>query len=147
LIEVTDVHVRVTQELLSLERVAGLVSRSSAGAVVSFQGTTRDVDQLEYEAYVEMAEERMRAIVSEAVESHGLEAAAAEHRIGTVPRGLSSVIVAVAAAHRDEAFVGAREIIDRIKAEAPIWKKEIEGTSERWVEGKEPGRRDETPKR
>jgi MoaE-MoaD fusion protein len=142
-----DVHVLVTEELLSLERVAGLVSRDSAGAVVTFQGTTRDVERLEYEAYREMAEERMRAIVIEALESHGLEAAAAEHRIGTVPRGLSSVIVAVAAAHREEAFAGAREIIDRIKAEAPIWKKEIEGASERWVEGTPAGLRDESHKR
>ena len=99
----------------------------SAGAIVTFQGTTRDVERLEYEAYREMAEERIRAIVTDAVERHGLEAAAAEHRIGTVPRGLSSVIVAVSAAHREEAFAAAREIIDRIKSEAPIWKKEVEG--------------------
>jgi molybdopterin synthase catalytic subunit len=142
-----DVHVRVTEELLSLEGITGLVSRPSAGAVVTFQGTTRDVERLEYEAYQEMAEERMRAIVTEAVESHGLEAAAAEHRIGTVQRGLSSVIIAVSAAHREEAFAGAREIIDRIKAEAPIWKKEIEGSSERWVAGTEAGRPDESRRR
>jgi MoaE-MoaD fusion protein len=130
-----NVHVRVTEEPLSLEQVAGLVGRSSAGAIVTFQGTTRDVERLEYEAYREMAEERIGAIVADAVERHGLEAAAAEHRVGTVQRGLSSVIVAVSAAHRDEAFTGAREIIDRIKTEAPIWKKEVEGAQERWVEG------------
>ena len=45
------------------------------------------------------------------------------------------MIVAVAAAHREEAFAAAREIIDRIKSEAPIWKKEVEGEQERWVEG------------
>ena len=130
-----DVHVRVTEEPLSLEHLAGLVGRDSAGAIVTFQGTTRDVDLLEYEAYREMAEERIRAIVTDAVERHGLEAAAAEHRIGTVPRGMSSVIVAVSSAHRNEAFAAAREIIDRIKAETPIWKKEVEGAEERWVEG------------
>jgi MoaE-MoaD fusion protein len=143
----TGVHVRVTEEPLSLEHLAGLVGHPSAGAVVTFQGTTRDVERLEYEAYREMAEERIGGIVSETIERHQLEAAAAEHRIGTVPRGLSSVIVAVSAAHRAEAFAAAREIIDRIKAEAPIWKKEVEGTSERWVEGKPAGRRDETRKR
>jgi molybdopterin synthase catalytic subunit len=133
-----DVHVRVTEEPLSLERLAGLVGRDSAGAIVTFQGTTRDVERLEYEAYREMAEERIRAIVAEAIERHELEAAAAEHRIGAVQRGLSSVIVAVSAAHREEAFAGAREIIDRIKSEAPIWKKEVEGPDERWVEGSQP---------
>jgi MoaE-MoaD fusion protein len=141
------VHVRITEEPLSLERLAGLVARDSAGAIVTFQGTTRDVDRLEYEAYAEMAEEQIRAIVAEAIERHHLQAAAAEHRIATVQRGLSSVIVAVSAAHREEAFAGAREIIDRIKAEAPIWKKEIEGTSERWVEGTQAGRHDEMPRR
>ena len=135
-----DVHVRVTDEPLSLARLAGLVGRESAGAIVTFQGTTRDVERLEYETYREMAEERIHAIVADAAERHELEAAAAEHRIGTVPRGMSSVIVAVAAAHRDEAFAAAREIIDRIKAEAPIWKKEVEGGRERWVEGTQAGR-------
>jgi molybdopterin converting factor subunit 1 len=130
-----DIHVRVTEEPLSLEQVAGRVGRHAAGAIVTFQGTTRDVDRLEYEAYREMAEERMREIVADAVERHGLAAVAAEHRVGTVARGLSSVIVAVSAAHREEAFAGAREIIDRLKAEAPIWKKEVEDGSERWVEG------------
>jgi molybdopterin synthase catalytic subunit len=136
--EEPNIYVRVTAEPLSLERVAGLAGRHAAGAIVTFQGTTRDVERLEYEAYVEMAEERMRAIAQDAIERHGLEAVAAHHRIGTVSLGLSSVIVAVSAAHRSEAFAGAREVIDRIKSEAPIWKKEVEGSEERWVEGKRP---------
>jgi molybdopterin synthase catalytic subunit len=135
---VTAHHVRVTEEPLLVEPLAAMVGAPGAGAVVTFQGTTRDVDRLEYEAYREMAEERMARIVAEAVERHGLEGAAAEHRIGTVPLGESSVLVAASAAHRGEAFEGAREIIDRIKAEAPIWKKEVEGTGERWVDGRPP---------
>ena len=66
--------------------------------------------------------------------------AAVEHRIGDVPLSEPSVIVAVSAPHRGEAFAGAREIIDRVKAEAPIWKKEIEGDDERWVRGTSPPR-------
>jgi molybdopterin synthase catalytic subunit len=128
-------HVRVTDEPLAVERLTSLVGHPRAGAIVSFQGTTRDVERLEYEAYREMAEQRMAAIVEDAVERHGLRAAAAEHRVGGVPLGESSVIVAVSAAHREEAFTGAREIIDRIKAEAPIWKKEVEGGDARWAEG------------
>ena len=110
-----------------------------AGAVVTFQGVTRDVERLEYEAYAEMAEPRIEAILREAIERHGLCAAAAEHRVGTVPLSEPSVLVAVSAPHRGEAFAAAREVIDRIKAEAPIWKKEIEGGEERWVEGTAPG--------
>src|SRR5919107_1986506 len=130
--------VRVSAEPLSLDRLAARVRDPRAGAVVTFSGVTREVDRLEYEAYAEMAEERMRAIASEAVESHGLCAAAVEHRVGEVPLSEPSVIVAASAPHRGEAFAGAREIIDRVKAEAPIWKKEIEGDDGRWVEGTAP---------
>jgi molybdopterin synthase catalytic subunit len=138
-----DIHAAVTDEPLSVERVSGLVGRPGAGAIVIFQGTTRDVARLQYEAYREMAEERIAVILRGCVERYGLEAAAAEHRIGLVPLGVSSVIVAVSAAHRGEAFAGARDAIDRIKAEAPIWKREVEGADPaadggRWVEGTVP---------
>ena len=130
----------MTDEPLSLGAAGARWSaRPARGRDRTFQGTTRDVDRLEYEAYREMAEERIAAIVAEAVERHGLEAAAAEHRVGAVPLGEASVAVAASAAHRGEAFAGAREIIDRIKAEAPIWKKEVEGGEERWVEGTRAG--------
>jgi len=129
---------RVTSEPLSLDSLTERVRAPRAGAVVTFQGVTRDVEKLEYEAYVEMAEQKMAAIVAEAVERHGLCAAAAEHRIGDVPLSEPSVTVAVSAPHRGEAFAGAREIIDKLKAEAPIWKKEIEGGEGRWVEGTRP---------
>ena len=128
-------HARVTEEPLEVARLAEAVGRPGAGAVVVFCGTTREVEKLEYEAYAEMASERIAAILDQCVAKHGLEAAAAEHRVGTVPLGEPSVLVAVSAAHRGEAFVGAREAIDRIKAEAPIWKREVEGEAERWVEG------------
>jgi molybdopterin converting factor subunit 1 len=137
--ETALVHARVTGEPLSLDAVTARVRDPRAGAVVTFQGVTRDVDLLEYEAYAEMAEERIAAIVAEAVATHGLCAAAAEHRVGEVPLSDPSVIVAVSSAHRGEAFAGAREIIDRVKAEAPIWKKEVEGGEGRWVEGTRPG--------
>ena len=133
-----DVHARVVDGPLSVATLTESVSRPGAGAIVSFQGTTRDVDRLDYEAYREMAEERIAEILRDCVERHGLEAAAAEHRVGAVPLGEASVAIAVSAAHRGEAFAGAREAIDRIKAEAPIWKKEVEGIDERWVKGSDP---------
>jgi molybdopterin synthase catalytic subunit/molybdopterin converting factor small subunit len=130
--------VRVSAEPLSLDGLAARVRDPRAGAVVTFSGVTREVERLEYEAYAEMAEERLAAIATEAVERHGLCAAAVEHRVGEVPLSEPSVLVAVSAPHRGEAFAGAREIIDRVKAEAPIWKKEIEGAGGRWVEGATP---------
>jgi MoaE-MoaD fusion protein len=136
--EAALVHARVTADPLSLDGLAARVRDPRAGAVVSFQGVTREVERLEYEAYVEMAERKIAAIVEQAVGRHGLCAAAAEHRVGDVPLSEPSVAVAVSAPHRGEAFEGAREIIDRVKAEAPIWKKEVEGGEERWVEGTRP---------
>jgi MoaE-MoaD fusion protein len=131
-------HVRVTAEPLGLDALVARVRDPRAGAVVTFEGVTRDVPRLEYEAYAEMAEPRMRAIVEDAIAAHGLCAAAVEHRIGTVPLSEPSVAVAVSAPHRGEGFAGAREIIDRLKAEAPIWKKEITEGGESWVEGTTP---------
>jgi molybdopterin synthase catalytic subunit len=129
-------HVAVTEEPLSAERLSAWVGDPGAGAIVTFQGVTREVASLDYEAYREMAEERIASILAEAAGRHGLLAAAAEHRVGRVPRGEPGVVVAVAAGHRDEAFDGAREAIDRIKAEAPIWKRELDDAGEgAWVEG------------
>jgi len=127
-------HVRVTDEPLSLDPLLARVRDPTAGAVVSFLGVTREVTQLEYEAYAEMAEREMAGIVQTAIERHGLSAAAAEHRVGTVALSEPSVVVVASAPHRNEAFAGAREIIDEIKARAPIWKKE-EGE---WVQGVTP---------
>jgi molybdenum cofactor biosynthesis protein MoaC/molybdopterin converting factor subunit 1 len=132
-------HVRVTGDRLSIEDLSRTVGRPGAGAVVVFCGTTRDVDRLEYEAYPEMAAERIGAILDSCAAAHGLEAIAAEHRVGAVALGEPSVIVAASAAHREEAFAGAHQAIDRIKAEAPIWKREVSGDPggerRRWVEG------------
>jgi molybdopterin converting factor subunit 1 len=129
---------RVTGEPLDPAAIGERVRDPRAGAVVTFQGVTREVERLEYEAYAEMAEPRIESILREAVERHGLCSAAAEHRVGAVGLSEPSVVVAVSAPHREEAFAGAREAIDRIKAEAPIWKKEVEGGDERWVEGTAP---------
>ena len=132
--------VRVTGETLDLAALAGAVRDRAAGAVVLFEGVTREVRELDYEAYVEMAEERLRAIGEEVAAEHGLSAVALEHRTGTVPLGEPSVIVAASAPHRGEAFAGARALIDRVKAEAPIWKVEVGPAGERRrVEGTLPG--------
>lgn len=128
------VHVRITGEPLATQPLIERVRDPRAGAVVTFQGVTREVAELRYEAYAEMAKREIAEIVAAAIEHHGLCAAAVEHRVGTVPLSDPSVVVAASAPHRDAAFAGAREIIDEIKARVPIWKKE-EG---QWVEGTTP---------
>jgi molybdopterin converting factor subunit 1 len=129
-------HARVTEEPLSADALSRWVADPAAGAIVTFQGVTREVASLDYEAYRTMAEERIAAILDDCARRHGLLAAAAEHRVGRVALGEPGVIVAVAAGHREEAFAGAREAIDRIKAEAPIWKRELDAAGAGgWVEG------------
>jgi MoaE-MoaD fusion protein len=128
------VHVRITEEPLRLDPLLDRVRDPRAGAVLSFLGVTREVDELEYEAYTEMAGAKLAEIVSAAAQRHGLCAAAVEHRIGTVPLSEPSVAIAVSAPHRAEAFAGCREIIDGLKLQAPIWKKE----GGEWVDGVSP---------
>ena len=127
-------HVAVREGALSVDALIERVRDPRAGAVVTFMGVTRDVAHLDYEAYAEMAEPSMRRIAEAAIERHGLCAAAVEHRVGRVLLGEPSVVVAASAPHRGEAFAGAREIIDEVKAQAPFWKRE-EGE---WVEGSTP---------
>ena len=131
-------YVVVTGAPLALEALTSRVRDPRAGAVVTFLGVTRDVDRIEYEAYIDMAREKIHEIAAAAITRHGLCAAAAAHRIGDVPITEPSVAIAVSAPHREEAFAGAREIIDRIKAEAPIWKREVSGEGAEWVEGTPP---------
>ena len=131
-------HARVLEQALSPDSLSRSVATDHTGAIVTFQGTTRDVESLDYEAYAPMAEARIRAILEDALERHDIERIAAEHRIGSVALGEPSVVVAVAAAHREGAFAAAREAIDRIKAEAPIWKREVEGDRTEWVTGTPP---------
>ncbi|MGO9886254.1 MAG: molybdenum cofactor biosynthesis protein MoaE, partial [Solirubrobacteraceae bacterium] len=78
-------RVRVTDQPLALDPLLEHVRDPRAGAVVTFQGVTRDVSELDYEAYVEMAQRKIEEIVLAAVQRHGLCAAAAEHRVGVVP--------------------------------------------------------------
>lgn len=82
-----------------------------------------------------MAHELLERISGEALEAHQLLRVAVEHRVGEVALGEPSVLVAVSAAHRAEAFEGARTIIDRLKTEAPIWKRE-DGGGGHWPAGR-----------
>lgn len=132
-------HVAIRDSPLDPAAVTARVTDPRAGAVITFCGVTREVPSLDYEAYGEMAEAKIREIAAAAQRSHGLTAVAVEHRTGTVALSEPSVVVAVSAGHRPEAFDGAREIIDELKAHAPIWKREERGGAYVEVEGTLPG--------
>jgi molybdopterin synthase catalytic subunit/molybdopterin converting factor small subunit len=126
----------VVDETIDVEAVRRSVADPATGATVVFMGTTREVPSLEYEAYVDMAREQIARIAARVVEQHGCVAVACVHRVGIVPLGDPSVVVAASAAHRGEAFEGARALLDAVKAQAPIWKKEhYEDGPSAWVEG------------
>ena len=110
----------------------------AAGAVVLFSGEVRDnnrgraVSFLEYEAHGPLAEKVIEEVLSAAREKYSLRVALARHRTGRVAVGETAVVVVTASAHRSEAYAANQYIIDRIKREAPIWKREYftDGASE-----------------
>ena len=127
---------QVTADKLDPEAVRRLVAHPATGATVVFCGTTREVPSLEYEAYVEMAEEKIRELAEAVVAEHGLAAVAVAHRTGTVELMEPSIVIAVSACHRAEAFAGARALLDAVKSQAPIWKQEHpEDGPPEWVAG------------
>ena len=123
---------------LDLGEVVAAVIHPGAGGVVTFTGVVRDesqgrrVHRLDYEAYAAMAEARLQAIAVEVGAAHGARVAI-RHRTGTLTVGELAVVIAAAAPHRAEAFAACRETIERLKAEAPIWKKEFGDDGAQWV--------------
>jgi len=125
---------------LSLDAAMDAVRGPDAGGIVVFVGTVRDANRgkrvrhLEYEAYVEMAEAKMREIATSLERAHAPLRVALHHRVGDLAVGDVAVIVAVAAPHRDAAFVAARAAIDELKRVVPIWKKEYTDDGAVWIE-------------
>jgi molybdopterin synthase catalytic subunit len=118
------------------------VGRPDSGATALFLGTARDhsdgktgVTHLEYEAYAEHVNQKLNEICSEASERWPVMSMVVEHRVGDVAVGEASVAVAVATAHRADAFDAARYVIDELKKRVPIWKREHWPGGAEWVEG------------
>jgi MoaE-MoaD fusion protein len=130
---------RVTEGPLSLEVVAAEVADERAGAVATFTGTVRrqsrgrEVTQLEYEAYAEMAEDVMARLAGDLEARYDLCSVAIHHRVGLLEVGEASVVIAVSAPHRQDALAACKDAIDRLKETVPLWKKEIYEGGEEWV--------------
>jgi molybdopterin synthase catalytic subunit len=124
---------------LSLDRVLAAVRHPGAGGVVTFTGAVRaesqgrQVVRLEYEAYREMAESVFARLCDSIEAEHPGVRLALEHRVGALEVGDVAVVIAASAPHRAAAFAACRALIDRLKEEAPIWKKEIGPDGEEWV--------------
>ena len=132
--------IEITDSEICLDELIKRARRDDAGAVVTFLGTVRDdedggLKNLEVEAFREAALAELQAIREEAMSRFGLKAAEVVHRTGTLAVGESIVAIVCSAGHREEAFSGCRYIIEQLKSRAPLWKKEISETGERWVGG------------
>jgi molybdopterin synthase catalytic subunit len=143
----------IVSQQIDVAAVTVAVAHPGAGATVTFIGTTRDhhdgrhVTRLEYEAYPEMALAEMRKIGETAQQQWPIERVAIVHRIGVVPIGDASVVIAVSAAHRRAAFEACHFAIDRLKEIVPIWKKEHFEGGEIWIGSQTGERFPSTPKR
>jgi molybdopterin synthase catalytic subunit len=134
------VRAAVVERPLSVDEHAELVSDVAAGAVVTFSGVVRnhdggrDVEELEYSGHPS-AERVIRQVADEiAARATGVRAIAVSHRIGPLRIGDVALACAVAADHRQEAFQVCAELVDEVKRQLPIWKRQVfaDGTDE-WV--------------
>lgn len=136
--------VRVQPENFDLAAECQMVRGDGSGAVVQFIGVMRDhndgdkVAAMELEHYPGMTERSIRAIVDAAAQRWTLQGVTVIHRVGEIFPGEQIVLVAVAAAHRGEAFAACEFVMDYLKCEAPFWKKErlVDGRT-RWVDSRE----------
>jgi molybdopterin converting factor subunit 1 len=133
-------RILVSAAPLSVDTAIDAVRGPDAGGIVVFLGTVRDesrgkrVRHLEYEAYAEMAESKMREIARGLESQHAPVRLAMHHRVGDLAIGDIAVVIVAAAPHRDAAFAAARAAIDELKRVVPIWKKEYTDDGAVWIE-------------
>ena len=133
--------IQITNNQVSLQVVMSEIEDNSAGAVSIFIGKVRNrgkfgnVSEIYYEAYREMAEEKMREIENEVHAKWNIQKLVTIHRIGKLKVGETSILIGVCSEHRHEAFEACRYIINNVKTRVPIWKKEIFEESQKWSDG------------
>ncbi len=136
----------ITEEELDLNKLLAEITLPSTGAAAIFTGMVRGVTSrepvhetvyLDYEAYVPMAEAKMKQVAEEIRERWPIvEGIAIVQRIGRLYPMTPTVLIACTAAHRDTGvFDAARYGIDRLKEIVPVWKKEVGPSGEEWIEG------------
>lgn len=133
---------RLQEAVLDLPAAAEFLATPAAGGIDIFIGTTRrwtgedETVRLEYECYEPMALKEIGQLLAAATERWPVLKAVVFHRLGVVPVSEASVIIGVATAHRAAAFEACRYLIDRLKVQVPIWKREVyaDGRTE-WVQG------------
>ncbi|KAK3363381.1 Molybdopterin biosynthesis MoaE [Lasiosphaeria hispida] len=132
-------YVALTWDHLNAQNIMDRVRSPAAGAIVLFAGTTRNsfagkpVKELQYTAYDKLALRTMMDIAKTLVAKHGLKGLAMIHRLGTVPIGEESILIAVSSPHRQAAWRAGEEALEECKARVEVWKREeFEGEGGVW---------------
>ena len=134
-------RVEILDDVLPTAEVMAEIKAGADGAVCCFDGIVRDNTRgrqtlyLDYEAYREMAQTQMEALATEAVAKFAVRDVALLHRLGRLVVGETSVLIVVASAHRGAAFEACRWLIDTLKRQVPIWKKETFVDGAVWADG------------
>jgi len=132
---------RITRDRIDTQQVLDSLKRGEDGAALVFEGVVRNQTRgrrtlyLDYEAYEDMALREMEALAATALEKFRIRDVAIVHRLGRLEIGETSVLIAVASAHRTAAFEACRWLIDTLKRKVPIWKKEYFEDGAVWADG------------
>lgn len=139
--EQCEKHSRITREPIDTQQTLNRLKRGNDGAALVFEGVVRNQTRgrrtlyLDYEAYEPMALEEMDALAEQALINFQIRDVAIVHRLGRLQIGETSVLIAVASAHRAAAFEACRWLIDTLKRKVPIWKKEYFEDGAVWADG------------
>ncbi len=134
-------HARIVRDRIDSEAVLGALKQGEDGAALVFEGIVRNQTRgrrtlyLDYEAYEQMALQRMEWLAVQAFQQFHIRDVAIVHRLGRLEIGETSVLIAVASAHRAAAFEACRWLIDTLKRTVPIWKKEYFVDGAVWADG------------
>ncbi len=134
-------HVLITTSELDPRSLRNAVRIDRSGAIVVFEGVVRDrheghdVLRVEYQAYEPMAQRQLEAVARAVRREFPVHDIAVHHRTGTLEIGEISLLIAVSAEHRAEAFAAALRVVDRVKESVPVWKKEFTPDGAVWQEG------------
>lgn len=134
-------RIEIVDDAIDADAIVRAIKAGSDGAVCVFDGIVRDNTRgrktlyLDYEAYREMALAQMQKLAEEAVAKFGVRDVAMVHRLGRLGVGETSVLIAVASAHRAQAFEACRWLIDTLKKTVPIWKRETFVDGAVWADG------------
>jgi len=131
----------LTTKPISIESISRRVVPAQCGATITLDGYVRQFTKgretlyLVYEAYEEMALKEMQKLIISAKNDFDIANVGIVHRLGKLEIGETSVVISVAAPHRNAAFAACEWLISELKQTVPIWKKEVYAEGERWIEG------------